>query len=93
VWAELAVIAHLTGWGMPGPPAFTAALRAMDARLRDCAVSRAVDAAVAARVPAISARVSPAALSVHVVTAMRQAISDGTRACEPEEPQYLEELI
>ena len=61
----------------------------MHARLRDCAVSQAADAAVAARVPAISARVSPAALAAHVAGAMRQAISDGTRACEPEEPQYL----
>ncbi len=90
LWAELAVIAHLTGWDMPGPaPAFTAALRAMDARLRDCALSHVAEAAVAARVPAISARVSPATLAAHVVGAMRQAISEGTRACEPEEPQYL----
>jgi len=90
LWAELSVVAHLTGWGMPGPaPGLSAALRAMDARLRDCAVSQAVDAAVAARVPAISARVSPVALAGHVAGAMRQAISDGTRACEPEEPQYL----
>jgi len=90
LWAELTVVAHLTGWGMPGPaPDFAADLRAMDARLRDCAVSQAVDAAVAARVPAISARLSPAPLAIHVAVVMRQAISDGTRACEPEEPQYL----
>ncbi|MCW2930964.1 MAG: hypothetical protein JWM19_1926 [Actinomycetia bacterium] len=90
LWAELTVIAHLTGWGMPGPaPGLSAALRAMDARLRDCAVSQAVDAAVAARIPAISARLSPVALAAHVAGAMRQAVSDGTRACEPEEPLYL----
>jgi uncharacterized protein len=90
LWAELSVVAHLTGWDMPRPaPALTAALRAMDGRLRDCAVSHAADAAVAARVPAISARVSPAALAAHVATAIRQAIAGGTRACEPEEPQYL----
>jgi hypothetical protein len=90
LWAELSVIAHLTGWGMPGPaPGLSAALRAMDARLRDCTVSQAVDAAVAARIPAISARLSPVALAVHVADAMRQAVSDGTRACEPEEPMYL----
>ena len=90
LWAELTVIAHLTGWDMPRPaPAFTASLRSMDGRLRDCALSHAADAAVASRVPAISTRVSPAALAVHVTTAMRQAIAEGTRACEPEEPQYL----
>jgi uncharacterized protein len=61
----------------------------MDGRLRDCAVSHAADAAVAARVPAISARVSPAALAAHVTTAIRQSVAEGTRACEPEEPQYL----
>ena len=90
LWAELSVVAHLTGWDMPRPaPALTASLRAMDGRLRDCALSHAADAAVAARVPAISARVSPAALAVHVTAAMRQAIAEGTRACEPEEPRYL----
>ena len=90
VWAELSVVAHLTGWDMPRPaPAFTASLRAMDGRLRDCALSHAADAAVAARVPAISARVSPAALAGHVVAVMRQAVADGTPGCAAEEPQYL----
>jgi uncharacterized protein len=90
LWAELAVVAHLTGWEIPRPsPAFTAALHTMDARLRDCALSHAADAAVAARAPAISTRVSPAALTAHVVTAIRQVISDGTPGCADEEPQYL----
>jgi hypothetical protein len=90
LWAELSVVAHLTGWDMPRPgPVFTASLRSTDGRLRDCALSHAAEAAVAARVPAISTRVSPAALAVHVTTAMRQAIAEGTRACEPEEPWYL----
>jgi uncharacterized protein len=90
LWAELSVVAHLTGWDMPRPgPAFTGSLRAMDGRLRDCALSQAVDAAVAARVPAISARVSPAALAAHITAAIRQAVAEGTRACEPEEPWYL----
>jgi hypothetical protein len=90
LWAELAVVAHLTGWEIPRPsPAFTAALRAMDDRLRDCAISHAADAAVAARAPAISTRVSPAGLAAHVVTAMRQVISGGTPGCAGEEPQFL----
>jgi uncharacterized protein len=90
MWAELAVVAHLTGWDMPRPsPAFTASLRAMDARLRDCAISHAADTAVAARAPAISTRVSPAALAIHAATAMRQTISDGMPGCVAEEPEYL----
>jgi hypothetical protein len=90
LWAELTVIAHLTGWEMPRPsPAFTASLRAMGDRLRDCALSHAADAAVAARVPAISTRISPDALAVHVVTVMRRAVADGTPGCVAEEPQYL----
>jgi uncharacterized protein len=90
LWAELALVAHLTGWEIPRPsPAFTAALRAMDTRLRDCALSHAGDAAVSARIPAISTRVSPAALAAHVVTAMRQVISDQTPECPAEEPEYL----
>jgi uncharacterized protein len=90
LWAELSVVAHLTGWDMPRPaPIFTASLRAMDGRLRDCALSHAADAAVAARVPAISARVSPGALAAHVAAVMRQAVADGTPGCTAEEPQYL----
>jgi hypothetical protein len=90
LWAELSVVAHLTGWDMPRPaPAFTASLRSTDGRLRDCVISHAVDAAVAARVPAISTRVSPGALAVYVVAGMRQAVADGTPGCAAEEPQYL----
>jgi hypothetical protein len=90
MWAELTVVAHLTGWDMPRPtPAFTTALHAMDGRLRDCAISHVADAAVAARIPVISTRVSPARLAVHVVTSMRQVISNGTPDCAGEEPQFL----
>ena len=90
LWAELAVVAHLTGWDMPRPaPVFAAGLSSLDARLRECAVSHAADAAVAARVPALSGRVSPGDLVVHVVAAMRQAAGTATRSCEPEEPWYL----
>jgi hypothetical protein len=90
LWAELSVVAHLTGWEMPRPThGFAAALHAMDSRLRDCVISHAVDAAVAARAPAISTWVSPAALAAHVVTAMRRFVSDGTPGCADEEPEFL----
>jgi hypothetical protein len=90
LWAELAVVAHLTGCETPRPaPALAVSLDAMAARQRDCAISHAVDAAIAARVPAICSQVSPAGLAVHVVAAMRQVITEGVTACEPEEPRYL----
>jgi hypothetical protein len=90
LWAELTVIAHLTGWTMPRPDAgFGADLRAMPARLRDCSFSSAVDMAVAARVPAFIARVSPGAFARHVATAMREGVATGEWLCEHDEPQYL----
>jgi hypothetical protein len=93
LWAELSVIAHLIGWEMPRPGlAFFFSLRELNTRLRDCALSHAVDAAVAARVPAIGAKVSPAALAVHVVAVMRVAVTEDKRACAPEESQYLAPL-
>jgi hypothetical protein len=90
LWAELAVLGHLTGWAMPFPgPLLAGRLRAMDARLRDCALAHAVDDAAAARAAAISSRVSPGQLAAHVTAAMRQGLEQGTWLCEQEEPQYL----
>jgi hypothetical protein len=73
---------------MPGP-ALAAALAAMTSRLRDCAISHAVDAAVAARIPVISAGISGAALAVHVTAAMHAALDDGRWLCDQHEPQWL----
>jgi hypothetical protein len=90
LWAELAVVAHLTGWDLPRPGlAFFASMSAMDGRLRGCAFAHAVDAAVAARVPAFSSRVSPAPLAAHVTAVMHQAVAEDNRGCAMEEPQYL----
>jgi hypothetical protein len=90
VWAELSVLAHLTGWTMPMPgPLFAAALAAMEPRLRDCALSHAVDAAVASRIPVISARLSGPGLAVHVTAAMRAALEEDRWLCETNEPQWL----
>ena len=97
LWAELAVLAHLTGWLMPLPapgrglaaqlaglaglagPGSSAPLESSaplgnsrlgnsarlgnSGRQLDCAVSHAVDAAVACRVSVSFAQVSPAALA------------------------------
>ena len=90
LWAELSVLAHLTGWTMPMPgPAFAAALTATETRLRDCALSHAVDAAVAARIPVISTRTSGSALAVHVIAAMRAAVDEDRWLCDRQEPQWL----
>ena len=81
------MLAHLTGWTMPMPgPAFAAALAAMESRLRDCALSHAVDAAVAARIPVISARVSGPALAVHVIAAMHAALDEDRWLCDSKNP-------
>ncbi|GAB3768353.1 hypothetical protein GCM10028864_66660 [Microlunatus parietis] len=50
IWAELAVVAHLTGWPTPRPSnGFLGRLRTIGNRTRDCALSHAVDRAVTAR--------------------------------------------
>jgi hypothetical protein len=90
LWAELSVLAHLTGWTMPMPgPALRTALAATEPRLRDCALSHAVDAAVASRIPAVSSSVSGPALAVHVTAAMRAAVDEDRWLCDRQEPQWL----
>ena len=89
-WAELSVVAHLTGWEMPRPaPPLTARLAMIPDQLRDCALSHAVDAAVAARVPGFIGRVSPAALADHVAGAMRAVACGLEPGCTEQEPQFL----
>ena len=90
LWAELSVLAHLTGWIMPMPgPAFAAALAAMEPRLRDCALSHTVDAATAARIPVISGTIGGPALAAHVIAAMHTALDRGRWLCDAQEPQWL----
>ncbi|HEY6311591.1 MAG TPA: ATP-binding protein [Streptosporangiaceae bacterium] len=90
LWAELSVLAHLTGWPMPVPrTALLSLLQMMPSRLRDCAVSHGVDAALDVRVPVIAARVSPIGLAAHVSTAIRARVSRGSWLCQREEPRWL----
>jgi hypothetical protein len=99
LWAELAVLGHLTGWPMPVPaqPVMAGDIMALDPRLRDCAIGHAVDDAVAARVAAIAGNPASAlgasaagatALAAHLAAAMR-AVLDGTWPCQADEPQWL----
>ena len=94
LWAELAVLAHLTGWSMPLPTAggdlaSRLASLAADTRLAGCAVSHAVDTAVAARTAAFAGRVSPDLLAAHVAGGLRRWLADGGRGCTFPEPQWL----
>jgi DNA helicase HerA-like ATPase len=90
LWAELSVLGHLTGWPMPIPKTTLLSLvQMMPARLRDCAISHAVDNAVSTRTGVISARVSPVGLASHVSTAIRARISRGSWLCQREEPRWL----
>jgi DNA helicase HerA-like ATPase len=90
LWAELSVLAHLTGWPMPVPgTALLSLLQMMPSRLRDCAISHGVDAAVSVRVPVIARRVSPVGLAAHVSTAIRARVSQGSWLCQREEPRWL----
>jgi len=85
-WAELAVLAHLTGWPMPVPtPAALAALRTQPTRLAQCAISHAIDTAVAVR-PCIA---RPAALAAHVAAAIRARAESSAWWCDPDEPEWL----
>jgi hypothetical protein len=86
-WAELAVLAHLTGWPTPVPkPTALGAMTALPARVRQCALSHAVDAAVAARAAVIA---DPAALAVHVRAAITARLERSEWLCHPDEPQWL----
>jgi uncharacterized protein len=90
LWAELSVLAHLTGWPMPVPGTeLLSLLQVMPSRLRDCAISHGVDAAIGIRVPVIVGRVSPVGLAFHVSTAMRSIVSRETWSCQQEEPKWL----
>lgn len=89
MWAELAVLAHLTGWATPIPrPDLTGQLRALDRRTRDCALSHAVDTAVTARSTATATHLSPDAFTAHVTDALRTHLDSGA-VHTAEEPQWL----
>jgi DNA helicase HerA-like ATPase len=86
LWAELAVLAHLTGRPAPVPrPAALDDFTALPARVSQCAVSHAVDAAVAAR-PAIA---RPGALATHVSAAIGAWADRQEWLCPADEPEWL----
>jgi DNA helicase HerA-like ATPase len=89
MWAELTVLAHLSGWPMPVPvPARLAEFRQLPARVSQCATSHAVDAAAVARAPAIESAGGPAALAAHVCAAIGARADGDQWLCPPDEPRW-----
>lgn len=89
LWAELAVLGHLTGWPTPALRAeLIQVLRMMPARLRECALSHAVDGAVAARSAQLSSRCDPDELVKHVVDSLHWTAFGGGH-CAEREPDFL----
>ncbi|RIV39743.1 ATP-binding protein [Micromonospora radicis] len=100
VWAELAVLAHLVGRATPvprpdvlatltAPSVFAATAPPVPARVLDCAVSHAVDDAVAVRSAALPVDVSPADLAAHVSLTIRQVLAGGRPDCTGDARRYL----
>ena len=88
LWVELSTAAHLTGWASPVPaPTILDTLKAMPDRLRDCALSHAVDAAVASRASVIAARSDPGELADHLTATLRARL-DGGKVCTGEEQKW-----
>ncbi|MEV6493473.1 ATP-binding protein, partial [Actinoplanes sp. NPDC051633] len=89
VWAELGVLGHLTGWPTPALRAHRIRqLLDLPSRLRECAMSHAVDEAVAARSSVLSTQAGPAAVAGHVLGSMTGYL-DGVFDCADEELTYL----
>ncbi|SCG66425.1 ATP-binding protein [Micromonospora halophytica] len=89
LWGELAVLGHLTGWPTPAIRAeLIQVLRRMPVRLRECALSHAVDGAVAARSAHLSSRCDPDELAEHVVDSLHWTAFGGGH-CAQQETEYL----
>lgn len=89
IWAELAVLGHLTGWASPRPgPDLQAEINALPRRLRDCALSHAIDHAVATRAAALNRTSGPDAFAAHVLATL-PGLPGHSLPCDREEPQWL----
>jgi hypothetical protein len=89
LWAELATLGHLTGWPTPAPLAYRLrSLLALPSRLRECALSHAVDQAAHARSSVLAATTDPEALASHVLGSLVDYL-DGAVRCAPSELSFL----
>jgi uncharacterized protein len=91
LWAELTVLAHLTGWPMPVPkPDVLARFKELPGRVSTCATAHAVDAAVAARTTATpTTGTNPRALACHAQAAIRARADRDRWLCPADEPEWL----
>ncbi|MFK4085205.1 ATP-binding protein [Kribbella sp. NPDC020789] len=81
LWAELTVLAHLTGNNTPaidlnGVPPIDSLLDSQ--RLFGCAVSHAVDAAIAARSSVLHPAADPELLAIHCCQSMQEVLAGST---------------
>lgn len=92
VWAELTVVAHLTGQPTPVPTAEVRAAfleQALPPRVVDCAISHAVDDAVAVRSPTLQPHVDATGLAEHIRDALTRALAGTPPACTADDLAYL----
>ena len=92
VWAELTVLAHLTGQPTPIPTAAVRAAfveQALPTRTVDCALSHAVDEAVAVRSSVLQPTVDNAALATHVRAALARMLLGESPECEADDLAHL----
>ena len=85
LWAETTIVAHLIY--KPCPTVWNehaAYLSSLEPRLRDCVLSQAVDAAVAARSAALGTATDPFELASHVVSHLATGAG-----CGPDEQRYI----
>ncbi|HEX7659522.1 MAG TPA: ATP-binding protein, partial [Pseudonocardiaceae bacterium] len=91
-WAELAVVAHLAGRQVPVPTYPVRAVLAdadRPAREVDCALSHAVDDAVAVRSPSLRPGVDGEALAGHVHAVLTGMLGGSANPCPADELDYL----
>jgi hypothetical protein len=92
IWAELTVVAHLCGSPMPRPDKAvldTLVQQGHSGRTLDCAISHAVDDAVAVRSTVLQPLVSPIDLAVHASGAMRAVLAGASDPCADDALAFL----
>jgi DNA helicase HerA-like ATPase len=83
LWAELMVVAHLSGYPTPLiDDVQRTVIGTLSRRELDCALSQAVDDAVAVRVALLEPTVDPGELAVHCVTVLRENLAGVEPACD-----------